>query len=146
ACSSDPQSSCCRSCGSEEDSPPEGCDELSRDASCLLGELDVTFDDPNVRCFDQRRRFGETYLFTVERYIRGLTSPTIVDGRGEAVPNPLYADGRTPDMVHVALLAGVPSPLVTTETGGAVQLLTPSELSALMVRDKLIGDDEQRDP
>src|SRR5690606_27766678 len=108
ACSSDPQSSCCRSCGSEEDSPPEGCDELSRDASCLLGELDVTFDDPNVRCFDQRRRFGETYLFPVERYIRGLTSPTIVDGRGEAVPNPLYADGRTPDMVHVALLAGVP--------------------------------------
>lgn len=150
ACDEDPDSACCRSCGSTETEPPEGCTALADDASCRLGDLDPALDHPNVRCFDQRRRFGESYLYPLDRYVRGLTAATVINRDGDEVTNPLFADGRTADMVHVALLAGVPWPLIATAASGededALQLLTAAELDDASTWDKLAGPADQRDP
>lgn len=149
ACDSEPESACCRSCGRDEQEPPEGCVALSEDPNCLAGELEPELDDPNVRCIDQRRRFGDTYLFPVERYVRGLTSLTVVDSKGDEVSNPLFAGSRTPDLVHIAVLAGVPWNAVASEDdseGDQLAILTPKELSASSAWERLVGDGSGRDP
>ncbi len=148
-CETNAEDVCCRSCGTEETAPPEGCAALSDDTSCQLGVLKAEDDDPNVRCFDQRRRFGASYLFPLDRYVRGLTSRTVVDRHGAEVTNPLYTAGRTPEMVHLAFLTGVPWPTTATEGSGSnngeLQLLTSRELHDSVWK-KLIGSEAERDP
>ena len=108
-CEVDPQSPCCRSCDSDETAPPDGCSALADDPVCAEQPSYEWAEDPlNLRCFDQKRRFGESHLFPIERYVRGLRDPWVETRAGELAPNPLFAEGRTPDMVGVLVLAGVP--------------------------------------
>lgn len=132
ACAGDPSDACCRSCETVEDIPPEGCVPLVDDESCRQGPLPWAENDPNLRCFDQKRRFGASALYPIERYVRGLTETTIIDRHGREVRNPLFTGGRTPDMVHLAVVAGVPWQLLATDESLDEQrdltLLTPDQL------------------
>lgn len=89
ACATDPLSACCRSCGQ-----PAGNDESGspcpEDPSCALH--DDLSDAPNLRCFDQKRRFGIDFLYPTARYVDALSQPTIQNRSGQLVPNPVFSD------------------------------------------------------
>jgi len=113
ACAGDPQSPCCRSCGSSEAGPPAGCTPLVEDPACTPSVYDTAADSRNLRCFDQKRRFGIDFLYPIERYVEGLSQPEIRNRRGERVPNPLFAaapgkPARSPSHVLLAGIVGVP--------------------------------------
>jgi hypothetical protein len=124
ACQSDPNNVCCRSCGTDEASPPPGCEPTASDPGCTSRFHDERSDPLNLRCWDQKRRFGVDFLYGVGRYIEGLTSPTVHDHQGKVVPNPLYGDlsgknqpGRDPALVYLAGIIGVPwQDIATDET------------------------------
>jgi hypothetical protein len=79
-----------------------------------LGPVD---DHANLRCFDQKRRFGINFLHPIERYVEGLTSATVTNISGQLVPNPIFSDLdpadnlstlRDPSLVVFAGIVGVP--------------------------------------
>jgi hypothetical protein len=122
ACQSNPNSNCCRSCRSEESAPPAGCDPLGSDPGCAQPFHSVESDPLNLRCWDQKRRYGVDFLYGVGRYIEGLTSPTIHNFEDRVVPNPLYMDlsgnnqpGRDAALVFLAGIIGVPWQDIATE-------------------------------
>ena len=121
-CAADPNDACCYSCGA---STPSGCQD-----GCQAGKFyEVSDDNINIRCFDQKRRFGIDFLMPTARYVEGLTETEICPGRGgdlsssaplcsasERVRNPLFpspstAPGvnvRRPSDVYFTGLVGVP--------------------------------------
>jgi hypothetical protein len=114
ACASDPLSACCRSCGQ-----PAGVDEngnaCPEDPTC--GLHDEGSDPANLRCFEQKRRFGIDFLYPTARYVEAFSSVTIQDRTGQLVPNPLFLDLDPTDtrsnirdagLVFVAGIVGVP--------------------------------------
>jgi hypothetical protein len=141
ACASDPNDRCCVSCGAQV---PDGCPTTSNeDGEIVSAGCEEKFyqaatvdepasDDPvNLRCFDQKRRFGVDYLYPVARYSNALRhanlcpyaddlAPDAVLSDGSfvcgpnqefLVPNPLYTGGptgRTNDLVFLAGIVGVP--------------------------------------
>jgi hypothetical protein len=102
ACAKNPDDPCCASCGQ---ATPAGC---GPDPACNVPTLDDAQDPINLRCFDQKRRFGIDFLYPVQRYVDGLTSPTVVARDGTTQPNPLYTGNRSPELVMVAGIVGVP--------------------------------------
>ncbi len=67
-----------------------------------------TLEDPlNLRCWDQKRRFGVDWLYPVKRYIDGLTHSQIENRAGQLVANPLLA-ARAPGQIVVTGIVGVP--------------------------------------
>lgn len=141
----EPGNRCCRACDLAEAAPPDGCEPLSQDSVCSRAPTWDPDEDPlNLRCWQQRRRFGRDWLFPIERYTEALTTPTIVTRTGQSVPNPLFEHGRTPDMVSVVLLSGVPwQDLVTPQTAenvDAMQFLTPDELESQGKWAQVLGD------
>jgi hypothetical protein len=118
-CATDPADDCCRSCGqSDVDCPPKG-------EECATAH-DALSDPINLRCWDQKRRFGIDFLNPIERYVDALGSEVVADREGAVVPNPLYSDLdpsdeiseiRTPERVFVAGIVGVPWQLVARRDG-----------------------------
>lgn len=161
ACEADPNHPCCRSCGLAEAEPPQGCSAILADPACQDQRLPVSADHPNVRCFDQQRRFGLDLLFPTARYVVGLTEPTLCPDSnigdadcncrlaavrgveclpGEPVPNPLFVS-RDPSQVVFATLTGVPWPDIAPapEPGTPLEFMTASELSASGRWDTIVG-------
>ncbi|HEY6727198.1 MAG TPA: hypothetical protein VI197_24355 [Polyangiaceae bacterium] len=107
-----------------------------------LTELDA--DHPNLRCFDQKRRFGESFLFPVERYVRAFGAEEIEDRAGNSVQNPLFAHGRDPSMFRLGALVGVPwQTLATPDSRDAPDRLrypTGQELEESGAWQGLVGD------
>ena len=108
-CATNPNDPCCKSCGQD----PGGCPADPNCATPLAPEE----DDANLRCWDQKRRFGIDFLYPIDRYVNALTQPTIANRAGELVPNPIFsdltpADGapflRDPGLVIMAGIVGVP--------------------------------------
>jgi hypothetical protein len=138
ACETNPEDACCFSCGLvAAGQVPNGC---SPD-SCMEGGGVAAYppwgsnaageppspDHPNLRCFEQKRRFGLDYLFPVQRYVNALKSVQICPGNPDlsvsngCAPqlNPLYDDLSTSDvaakkpprpssLVFLAGIVGVP--------------------------------------
>lgn len=118
-CATDPNDECCTSCGLVESG--SGCDAGN---NCATPKYTAATDHPNLKCFDQKRRYGVNFLYPVQRYINALTQTRIdptrrdYDGNEDpsnSVPNPLYSDLsgaggsiRSPDLVFVAGIVGVP--------------------------------------
>ena len=99
-CATDPEDPCCASC---RGGTPAGCPE---DPTCGLMTPD---EDPlNLRCFDQKRRFGVDYLHPIDRYVTGLSERSIVDRSGEVQTNPLFVGSRSPSMIAFTVITGVP--------------------------------------
>jgi hypothetical protein len=104
-CDTSPNDPCCASCGQQT---PQGCPPTAADPRCQLGPSTIEDDPINLRCFDQKRRFGIDFLYPVSRYVDGLGQPTIVARDGSLVQNPIFAGNRSPNLVLFGAVLGVP--------------------------------------
>ncbi|MEZ4437818.1 MAG: hypothetical protein R3B72_01925 [Polyangiaceae bacterium] len=111
ACATDPNDECCRSCGQ---GPGAGCSEAQDDCST---NLSLAEDHPNMRCFNQKQRFGIDFLYPTDRYVTGLTQFQVQDRFGNVADNPLFTDllpgdeisaVRDQGLVFIAGIVGVP--------------------------------------
>lgn len=140
-CATDPDGACCHPCVVEA---PPGCTPNAEDAECSKGaHLGVEEDQPNSRCFDQKRRFGMDLLYPVERYIQGLTADKVPNRKGELVDNPLFASGREKSLVLLAGIVGVPWQDVSTKeswTGDGLTYLTAEQLREEGRWDVILGN------
>ncbi len=138
ACADDPNDPCCFSCAQADIS---GCAPQASDPACVApdpGDPDVR-DSVNLRCFDQKRRFGIDFLYPTERYTEGFTSLTLTAADGSQVPNPLFPDpsslegkrARDPGLVFFAGIVGVPWQDLARDPNDLTKgLKTAEELSA----------------
>ena len=122
-CATDPSDPCCRSCGQEAGA---GCPPKGVECSTPLDQLS---DQANLRCWDQKRRFGIDFLYPIDRYVAGLTAAEVPDRGGELVPNPIFSvllpsDGqgavRDKGLVVLASLQGVPWQDIARQNGAGV--------------------------
>lgn len=145
ACASDPNSACCYACGS---TPPAGC---SPDPSCETQPLLTTPEDSlNLRCEEQKRRFGADFLYPIERYVRALTAPKLCASQPsfdpascpeETIDNPLFAGGRPADFISYTSIVGVPWQDLVSAGADAGQLTTFRQVADLKSDDwdQLLG-------
>jgi hypothetical protein len=89
-CAKDPNDPCCKSCGQAAGNCPVDptCSGPNGDILLLAPEE----DDINLRCWDQKRRFGIDFLYPVDRYRQAFSATTIADQQGNLVPNPIFSD------------------------------------------------------
>ena len=127
-CAVNPADPCCKSCGQSQADCPD-------DPTCGTDGIEMLtqLEDPiNLRCFEQKRRFGIDFLYPLQRYVNALREPMIDvaqrDLAGAAQPNPIYSDltgsgapVRTPGNVFLAGIVGVPWQLIAND---------PSDLSS----------------
>jgi hypothetical protein len=127
ACEDDPFGACCRSCGQ---APADGCD-TSLDP-CTTGPLSDLEDNINLRCFNQKRRFGIDFLWPIDRYRSGLNDASVADRFGNVVPNPIFSDLDPTDdldqvrdsrLVFLTSLVGVPWQDLARQSDGSPDLL-----------------------
>jgi len=116
ACLTNPNDRCCVNCGQ---AAPEGCTPTGEDAECGKGALTRGEDPENLRCWNQKKRYGIDFLYPPQRYVEALTQPTLSVYRTTQVPNPLFSDlqcknnencaaQRDPSLVFLAGIVGVP--------------------------------------
>ena len=156
ACASNPNDPCCRSCAQNETTPPTGCSSLAQDSVCgskatgaSYATWDALHDSLNLRCFNQRQRFGFDLLYPIERYSDALSNPMVHNRAQELVPNPLLAarDGKGPrsaTLISVSLIIGAPwqdlSTAASAITGHGIQYLGGAGLSSNGRWPVLLGD------
>ncbi len=130
-CATAPDDRCCVSCGA---ATPAGCPE---DPTCALGPLSAAEDPINLRCFDQKRRFGIDFLYPIERYVEGLTAPRVATYDGSEAENPLFRERRSPSMITIAAITGVPwqDIAISSQSPGAGYVPT-----AELDWDRVLGD------
>jgi hypothetical protein len=163
ACERDPNDRCCAPC---DENPPDGCPAMDSDPICSqpsqryynitlpmpqMATYDPRTDETtNLRCYDQKRRFGRDFLQPLSRYVDGLRSPQIYNRRGELVPNPLFAappgsQPRDPSLVYLAGITGVPWQDVADEASWSdptrLKYLTAAELEAKGRWEWMLGKD-----
>jgi hypothetical protein len=131
-CATNPNDPCCKSCGEAQDGCPAdpSCDEG--------GGVLTTLDDAiNLRCWEQKRRFGIDFLYPVQRYVNALTQPMLdpaqYDLAGSAVPNPIFSDlagsgapVRGPDLVFFAGIVGVPWQAIAVDPSNVAKGYKPA--------------------
>jgi hypothetical protein len=155
ACATDPNGACCRSCATAEPSPPPGCAPLATDPTCSnvapgqgYATVDMLHDSLNLRCFNQKSRFGFDLLYPIERYSAGLTNPQIFDRQGNLVANPLFAprDGkpvRSASLIRVSLIVGAPWTDLASDSSLTSPDLSYLDAAALGAKQRfslLVGD------
>jgi len=148
-CATNPDDKCCTSC---QFKAPEGCGE---DPTCKgpdgkLAYLSADEDNANMRCFDQKRRFGIDFLYPTERYVDAFKQPRIANREGELVANPLYPEidldkgilnVRTPDLVFFAGVVGVPWQDIARDPSDLKKgFKSASELGSDGTWDMILGD------
>jgi hypothetical protein len=111
-CATNPNDPCCVNCAQ---ATPAGC---PADPTCTGAPLTAAEDDLSLRCWDQKRRFGIDFLYPIDRYITGLTQPSVPDRQGNIVPNPIFSNldpaahpgaaVRDASMVVLTGIVGVP--------------------------------------
>lgn len=137
ACQADPNDVCCTSCALE---PPPGC---APDPTCgaqgtpSAAKYEMFEDSPNLRCWDQKRRYGVEFRYPTERYTNALTQLSIdpsqpdLAAAGGGVPNPLFAGGRSPELVSFTAIVGVPwQDLAQNPSNAASPVKTSSQMEA----------------
>lgn len=147
ACAANPNDPCCRSCATSEAAPPNGCTPLDVDPQCLIngGNLDnsatANEDQLNLRCYDQKRRFGFDLLYPIERYVSALRSEVVPNRLGDFVPNPLFSPARNSSLISFALIAGVPWQDISVDPPGEeLSYLSAAELEAENRWGLILGD------
>jgi hypothetical protein len=117
ACAQDPNDKCCYSCPLL---PPEGCavDPVCTSDAANPNRLLPEQDGKNLRCFDQKRRFGFDFLTPTQRYVNALTQPMLCSSAldlgttdcatEDLRPNGLYQGGRNRSQIVLGGLLGVP--------------------------------------
>ncbi|EYF02328.1 hypothetical protein [Chondromyces apiculatus] len=136
-CATDPNNECCFSCAQTK----EGCEP---DPNCFASgssnplPVAAEQDHPNLRCFDQKRRFGIDFLYPMSRYTNALKNQQVPNRKGELVPNPIFSDltggvGNIRDagLVFFAGIVGVPWQDIARNPGNLSEgFKTAEELSA----------------
>lgn len=132
-CATDPNDECCLSCGQPQGNCPAdpACDADMNGAPDALAAAD---DDINLRCYDQKRRFGIDFLYPISRYTNALSQGEIQDRNGNVEPNPLFDDLNPDDdnsavrdtgLVFVAGIVGVPwQDIARVDENGNPNLIT----------------------
>jgi hypothetical protein len=96
-------------------------------------------DDPNLRCWQQKRRFGFELLYPTTRYSEGLRSALVPQrSTNLMVGNPLFkaSDGKTPrdkGLVFLAGIIGVPWQDIADKeslTGPGLRYLTEAQMES----------------
>ena len=153
ACARDPNDPCCAPClvGALPN-----CPSIADDPACKLGNYldDDKTDATNLRCLDNKRRFGYDFLYPTSRYVNALTQPLVPNRAGQLVPNPLFvpAPGKAPrnqGLVYLAGIVGVPWQDVADEAsqkGPGLRYLTAAELSSKQRWSVLVGDSAKNQP
>jgi hypothetical protein len=147
-CAIDPSVHCCRSCGQSQDGCPDATAHCDENGDGKVDTIDPVDDPHALRCFDQKRRFGIDFLYPIDRYVDGLSLPAVYDRNGNIQNNALFNDLdptdafsgiRSPDMIFVAGIVGVPWENVTRMREPA-RAATAAALSAIGAWTELIGD------
>lgn len=135
-CAANPNDTCCQSCVEQSANP--GCPAIGSDPECMKGNtLPMGSDDLNLRCWQQKRRFGFELLYETQRYSEGLRSHTVPNRKGEPVQNPLFAAApgkasRDAGLVFLAGIVGVPWQDIaddeTRDTPDTLRYLTEAQL------------------
>jgi hypothetical protein len=107
-----------------------------KDPECAKGPLTMPEDDLNLRCWQQKRRFGVDFMYPIERYSEGLQARLVTTKSGKSVANPLFAApagalARDRSLVYLAGIVGVPWQDIADDeslTGTGLRYLTASEL------------------
>ncbi len=152
-----PNDPCCKSCGQSDGDCPA--DPTCKDASGMVTLLSPEEDSLNLRCWDQKRRFGIDFLYPTDRYVKALTSAKIEDRAGNLVSNPIFSDLnpqdnnssiRDPGLVFMAGIVGVPWQDIARDktdlTKGfktAKELAEPLDASGATTWDVILGDPAQ---
>lgn len=139
-CEEDPNDKCCYSCPL---GPPDGC---AADPICnadaangvLQNRLPANQDGQNLRCFQQKRRFGVDFLYPTQRYVNALSNLEICwndleletdnCAAADIRPNPLYQGGRLPSLVFLGGIVGVPWQAIASETDADGRPLAQGQL------------------
>jgi hypothetical protein len=149
-CVTNPNDKCCFNCGQQ--SAPAECPPPETDPACQDGELRTVQDQPNLRCFNQKQRYGVDFLYPVQRYVDGFTSPIVPNRKGESVKNPLFSDLtcatgagcaslRDPSLVFVTGIVGVPWQDIAVNPGDlGAGLKTGKQLREENVWATIVGD------
>jgi len=136
-CAANSNDKCCQSCA--ETAANNGCPAIASDSECAKGTmLAAADDDLNLRCWQQKRRFGFELLYPTARYSEGLRNPLVQNRAGQFVGNPLFAasNGKTPrdkGLVFLAGIVGVPWQDIADAdslTGAGLRYLTEAELES----------------
>jgi hypothetical protein len=153
---------CCRTCG--DTSARQGCGAVADDVECKKGSAylsrggaapEAKLDTANLRCWQQKRRFGFDLLHPTTRYSEGLRSPVVQRrSTGELEQSPLYkpAPGKTArdsGLVFLAGIVGVPWQDIADEAslrGAGLRYLTANELTAQGRWDTILGDPNASPP
>ncbi len=148
-----PDDPCCAPC---DQAPPE----CAPDDACMLASGEVPRlatdeDRSDLRCFDQKRRFGKDYLHPKERYVKGLTELHVPDRYGNPTSNPLFMDldlsddlhgSRSPSLVFLAGIVGVPwqdiarDPTTLTKGLKSAKELAERDAQGVSTWDVILGD------
>ncbi len=148
ACLTNPNDPCCFNCGLVN--PPAGCPTPGSDPECAKGPWTKVEDQENLRCWQQKRKYGQDFLYPVKRYIDGFSQTHIVDRHGQLVRNPLYSDLncatgpcpalRDPGLVFVTGIVGVPWQDIANDPNNlAVGYKTARQLTDENIWDRIIG-------
>ncbi len=159
ACATDPNSPCCRSCALQESAPPPGCQSIKVDPSCTQGAFTDKEDALNLRCFQEKRRFGLDMLYPTERYVNALTQLQICpnhpdlscDKNDTPEANPIFSDltqkgaiARDPSLVFLAAITGVPWQDIATDDTlkdpSKLRYKSAGELTQEGIWDDILGD------
>jgi hypothetical protein len=114
-CATNPNDPCCRSCQQAGDAY-QACPPPASDPNCSAddgdgngpGYIGLKNNAPCCRTWQMKRRFGFDLLFPIQRYVNALTETVIANRAEKPVPNPLFAGGRSPSLVTMVGIVGVP--------------------------------------
>ena len=150
ACAENPHDECCGPCRGWQ--APAHCLQPADDPACQVndGRWDTASRPPeigyNLRCFDQKRRFGIDFLYPTQRYIDGIQQRVVPNRQGEMVANPLFMDlqcegtnckpERDDSFIFWAMIVGVPwQDIARVDKDGVPDLtlgyMTTSEMAEL---------------
>jgi hypothetical protein len=127
-CDVDPNDVCCTSCalplpeGCQRDEARCGPNQETASAARWRAEATAPDDPRGLRCYNQKARYGVSFLYPIERYVNAFTRANIDPGSrtyaaepGKGVANPIFSDLsgvggaiRDPGLVFVAGIVGVP--------------------------------------
>jgi hypothetical protein len=149
-CATNPNDPCCRSCAEPGDQYKD-CPAPASDPNCNADDRDGNgpgfigqkYNVPCLRCWQNKRRFGFDLLFPMQRYVNALTEATIANRAGALVQNPLLAGGRSPSLVTLVGIVGVPWQDLTdpTQTSAEqLELMNYDELAAAGRWDVMLGN------
>ena len=143
ACNTNPDDNCCYNCALGDRA---GCPPVAGDSECSKGTYKAEEDHLNLRCWQQKRRYGVDWLYPTQRYVDGLKNSQVTDRQGNQVPNPLFLNSaggaaRDPGLAFMMVMVGVPWQLLSTPASqsdpAVLEYLNAEELKAQGVWPKI---------